>query len=115
MRLHRNSDGSQFRNVTVERDQLANTLRAEARSEAVDKVVELGGILIVSETDLLGRQGLGRQHREPRMIEAKAGIELVGERGKPFHEQLANLLRIAERPRSAGNNAPHDAIGAEQA
>ena len=54
------------------------------------------------------------QHGQPREVEAEARIDLVAERGKALDEQRADGLRIAHRPRCAGGDALHRAVGAEQ-
>ena len=114
MRLCRHRHGGEFRDVAVLRDEPSDAAAAEPRGQPVDETIELGGILLMAEADLLGRQRFGGEHREPREIEAEAGIELVAERGQPLDEQFADRVRIAHRPRRAGVDAAHRAVGAEQ-
>src|SRR5688572_26679557 len=87
---------------------------SEPRAQAVDQAIELGLMFASAETDLLVGTRLGDEHREPRQIEAEARVDLVAERGQPFHEQRADRLRIAHRPRGAGGDALDRAVGAEE-
>ena len=109
-----NGRGGEFGNMAVVRDEPRHAPPAEARAQPVDQAVELGLVLAAAKPDLLLRARLGGEHRQPREVEAEARIELVAQRGEPFDEQRADRLRIAHRPRRAGGEALHRAVGAEQ-
>ena len=63
---------------------------------------------------MLWRRWLSDHHRQPRHVEAEAGIEFVGQRRQPLGKQRTDLRRIAQRVRTAGGDAAHRAVGAEQ-
>ena len=111
--LRRHAGPGDLRDMAVLRDQPAHAPHAQPRAQAVDQAVELGLILRAADADLLGRAGLRHQHRQPRHVEAEAGIERVGQRGQPLDEQRADVVRIAQRPRGAGGDAAQRAVGAE--
>ena len=100
--------------MAVLRDQPPHALAAQPRAQAIDEAVHLFCFIAAANADLLRRASLGDEHRQPRHVEAEARIERVGERGEPLGEQRADLGRIADRPRRAGGDAAHGAIGAEQ-
>ena len=47
-----------------------------------------------------GGSRLGDHHRQPRHVEAEAGIEFVGERGEPLGKQRADVACIAQGSRA---------------
>jgi len=104
----------QFRNVAVLSDQPAHAARSQSSAQTIDKTTKLGCIFTAAYADLFGRTGLGDHDRQPRHVEAEAGIECISQSGKPFHEQPANIIRIAQRPRRTGSDAADHAVSAEQ-
>src|SRR5262249_31182155 len=66
--------------------QRAAAAASEPRAQAVDEAVELGLFLAGAETDLLVGTRFGVEYREPRQIEAEAGIDLVGQRGESLNK-----------------------------
>ena len=105
---------SEFRNVTVVGDEPRHLPPAEPRAQPVDEAIEVGLLVAAAKADLFLRAGFGMQHGQPREIEAEARIDLVAERGEAFDEQRADGLRVAHRPRCAGSDTLHRAVGAEQ-
>ena len=99
--------------MAVLRDQPAHAARAQPRAQAVDQAVDFGRVFGAADADLFGRAGLGDHHRQPRHVEAEAGIERIGERGEPLDKQRADVVRVAQRPRGAGGDAAYYAVGAE--
>ncbi len=93
--------------VAVLRDQPAHAARAQPRAQAVDQAVDLRRVFAAADADLFGRARLCNHHRQPRHVEAEAGIEFVGERRQPLDEQRADLFGIAQRARTAGGDAAH--------
>src|SRR6266487_1895211 len=69
---------------------LSRARRRETRcrpSRALSRAIKLDLIFTRAEADLLVPTGLGIKDREPRQIEAEAGIDLVAERGQPLNEK----------------------------
>ncbi len=100
--------------MAVVRDEPRHAPPAEACAQPVDEAIEVGLILAAAKPDLLFRARLGVEHGQPREVEAEARIDLVAERGEALDEQRADRLRVAHRPRGAGRDAFHRAVGAEQ-
>ena len=102
-----------FRDVAVLRGQSLHAACAQPRAQAIDQAAEFGLVFAAANADLLRRGGLGNNDGQPRHVEAEARVECIGERGKPFDKQPADVVRVAQRPRGAGRDAADHAIGAE--
>ena len=114
-RLGRKRRGRQLRHMAVLRHEAGDAAGAEPRAQPVDQPVELGSVLMSRRCrSAPAAHALGDEHREPRQIEAEAGIERDRRARQPLDEEGADRLRIAQRPRGAGIDAAHGAVGAEQ-
>src|SRR5262249_3378057 len=80
----------------------ADAARSQPGAQTIDKTTKLGCILTAAYADLFGRTGLGDNNRQSRHVEAESGIEGICQSGKPLHEQLTDIIRIAQRPGRTG-------------
>ncbi len=107
--LRRQADRGDLGDMAVLRDQPAHAGSAQPRAQAVDQPVDVGVILGAAKADLFGRAGLGDHHRQPRHVEAEAGIEFVGERREPLGKQRADVAasrKGREVPAAMRRSAP---------
>src|SRR5262249_60410404 len=87
----------------------------EAGADAVDEAVEIGfGEGFAGE--IHGERVLRRRlkYRQPRHVEAEAGVDLLVQSGEFLAEKCADLFRRPDRLRRPDRNPRYHAIDAEQ-
>jgi hypothetical protein len=115
----RQGSNGEFRNMGVLRHQAGDPARAEARTEAVDEVPQLGtsvggGLADMGERGLHRLAALGDEGGEPHHVEAEAGVAGVADDGEPVGEQAGDAGGLAQRRAGADLDAVHFVVGAEQ-